>query len=377
MTMWSKNIRYDDPLLERISHPDLGEVYRKWEAGERLNLSDGLICLETEDLLGLGQMALVARQARFGNQAFYVVNHHLNYTNVCKNDCKFCAFHRPPGSPDGYIITPREAAARIAASPMEGLREVHLVGGCSPDLDLDYYLDLLKAVSRARPGVRLKAFTAVEVDHIAQRAGLSWTETLTVLKEAGLSAMPGGGAEVFSPRIRDLLFPRKIDSQSWLMIHGEAHRLGIHTNATMLFGHMETPTERIEHLLRLRAQQDETKGFQAFIPLPFLPANTALAHLPGPSGVEILKTIAVSRLILDNIPHLKAYWVMLGLKLTQTALHFGADDLEGTIIQEKIAHQAGAETVQGLNRVELEDMIIEAGFRPVERDTFHHTVVAS
>ena len=209
---------------------------------------------------------------------------------------------------------------------------------------------------------------------MAKKAGLSWEETLQRLVGAGLDAMPGGGAEIFSERLRQLLFPRKTNSHDWLKIHGIAHKMGVKTNATMLFGHLETHRERIEHLLRLRDQQDETGGFQAFVPLPFLPANTGLDHLPGPGGIEILKTLSVSRLILDNLPHLKAYWVMLGLKLTQVALHFGADDLEGTIVQEKIAHQAGAQTAPGLTRHELETMIIEAGFQPAERDTFHQAV---
>ncbi len=377
MTSRSKNIF--DKAFDPTGSPDpaLARVQRKLRAGGRFDAEDGLACLETRDLIGLGRMAMDDRTARFGNQTFYVVNHHLNYTNICKNNCRFCAFHRAPGASGGYTLDPAEAAEKIAGSRMEGLREVHIVGGCNPALGLDYYLDLLRSLSRARPGIRLKAFTAVEVDHIARTAGLSWRDTLIALREAGLSAIPGGGAEVFSDRVRARLFPEKIDGRAWLAIHGEAHRLGVPTNATLLFGHMETPEERIRHLLRLRAQQDETGGFQAFIPLPFLPANTGLHHLPGPTGVEILKTLAVSRLILDNIPHIKAYWVMLGIKLTQIAQYFGADDLEGTVVQENIAHQAGAGTAQGLAQSDLKAMIREAGFSPVERDTFHHRAAAS
>jgi aminodeoxyfutalosine synthase len=374
MTERSTNFFVNHVDLAHITDPNLVNIGRKLQAGERVALEDGLACLKTTDLLGLGQLALAAKRARFGDQVFYIVNHHLNYTNICENRCTFCAFHRAPGSKESYLLTPREAAKKIAESPMEGLKEVHLVGGCAPDLDLAYYLELLRSISKARPGLRLKAFTAVEVAHMAEKAGLSWEETLERLVEAGLNAMPGGGAEIFSERVRELLFPRKIDSHGWLKIHGIAHGLGVKTNATMLFGHVETHRERIDHLLRLREQQDKTGGFQAFIPLPFLPANTGLDHLPGPGGIEILKTISVSRLILDNLPHLKAYWVMMGLKLTQTALHFGADDLEGTIVQEKIAHQAGAQTAVGLTRDELETMIIEAGFQPAERDTFHQVV---
>jgi aminodeoxyfutalosine synthase len=248
------------------------------------------------------------------------------------------------------------------------------VGGCHPHLEMGYYRELLMALCGTKPGLKLKAFTAVEIDHIAVKAGTSSLECLKQLKADGLSAMPGGGAEVFSERIRESLFPRKISADRWLEIHGEAHSLGIGTNATLLFGHMETLEERIEHLLRLRRQQDSTKGFRAFIALPFHPENTPLAHLPGPTGVDILKTIATARLILDNFSHIKAYWVMLGLKLTQAALHFGADDLEGTIVKERIAHQAGAATVPGLTRNRLVEMIKEAGLVPVQRDTFHQPI---
>jgi aminodeoxyfutalosine synthase len=343
-------------------------------AGQRLDFADGMTCLGTPDLLGLGSLASVARRKRFGNRAFYVVNHHLNYTNICINGCKFCAFHRLQGAADGYLLSPDEAAARIADSGMEGLKEVHLVGAINPNTDFSYYVNLLRALKAVSSDLRLKAFTAVEIYHISRLAGLSWAECLAALQEAGLSALPGGGAEVFSERVRQQLFPSKIDAETWLAIHGTAHALGIGSNATLLFGHIETPAERVQHLVRLREQQDQTEGFKAFIPLVFHAPNTSLAHLPGPTGVDILKTIATARLMLDNIPHIKAYWVMLGLKLAQIALHFGADDLEGTIVQEKITHEAGAETAVGLHRSDLEDLIRDAGFQPVERDTFHQAI---
>ncbi|HVO84705.1 MAG TPA: aminofutalosine synthase MqnE [Syntrophobacteria bacterium] len=358
-------------LVDKFRDSGLREIARKLERGERLQREDGLICFETTDLCGLGQLALAVKKHWYENRAFFIANHHLNYTNVCENRCRFCAFHRPLGSPGGYAMTPEEAARRIAESPVPELREVHLVGGCHPDLDLSYYLDLLRAIARARPGVRLKAFTAVEIAHMARKTGLSSHECLSRLKEAGLVAMPGGGAEVFSDRLRDELFPNKIDAQEWLAIHATAHRLGIKTNATLLFGHLETRAERVDHLIRLREQQDESSGFQAFIALPFHPANTPLKDLSGPTGVDILKTIATARLLLDNIPHIKAYWVMLGPKLTQTALYFGADDLEGTIVHERIAHEAGARTETGLTVAELVELIREAGCEPLERDTFH------
>lgn len=366
-----------DDLLNRITDETLAEVGRRFFAGSRLGLTDGLACLETSDLVGLGTLASAARRARFGDQAFYVANHHINYTNICVNGCRFCAFHRSEGSPEGYLLSPDEVADQIRRSGVSELKEVHLVGAINPKPDFAYYLNLLRAIKRVGPDVSIKAFTAVEIDHISKRASLSWTDCLAALRDAGLDALPGGGAEVFSERVQRELFPAKINANTWLAIHAAAHRLGIGTNATLLFGHIETPEERIEHLLRLRTQQDETGGFRAFIPLVFHPGNTLMSDVKGPTGVEILKTIAVARLILSNIPHVKAYWIMLGLKLAQTALHFGADDLEGTIVAEKIAHQAGAETAVGLTREDLEQLIRSAGLRPAERDTFHQTIRAA
>jgi aminodeoxyfutalosine synthase len=361
----------------RIVDPALLQVSRKLSNADRLDLADGIACLETPDLLGLAALANQVRRARFGDRAFYVVNHHLNYTNICSNRCRFCAFHRAEGSPDGYLLSPLEAANRICSSSPPDLKEVHVVGAINPEPDFSYYVDLLAAITAAAPNAHLKAFTAVEIDHIARTAGLSWSDCLVALRDAGLSALPGGGAEVFSERVRRLLFPSKISAETWLAIHATAHRLGIGTNATLLFGHIETLTERIEHLLRLRDQQDETGGFRAFIPLPFHARSTELAHVSGPTGIEILKLIATARLILDNIAHIKAYWVMLGLKLSQTALHFGADDLEGTVVSESIAHEAGAVTSMGLTRAELEALIVDAGFIPTERDSFHQMVAVA
>ena len=366
-----------DVVLEHITDPAIQTIGQKLIRDERLTPKDGLACFNTRDLIGLGQIASAVKQSRYGDKAFFISNHHLNYTNVCENKCRFCAFHRAPDSKDAYTYTPEEAAALIAQSPVADLREVHVVGGCHPHLDFNYYTDLLKALTQAKSGLKLKAFTAVEIDHMASRAGISSLECLKELKGAGLSAMPGGGAEVFSERVRKALFPRKIPADRWLQIHGEAHNLGIGTNATLLFGHMETLEERVVHLFRLRDQQDRSGGFKAFIALPFHPGNTPLAHLPGPTGVDILKTIATARLILDNIDHIKAYWVMLGPKLTQTALHFGADDLEGTIVKERIAHQAGAATAAGLTRKRLVELIEEAGLAPEQRDTFHRPIQES
>ncbi len=363
-----------DIVLDGITDPAIRTVGRKLIKHERLEPKDGLACFNTTDLIGLGQLASAVKQSRYGNKAFFISNHHLNYTNVCENRCRFCAFHRAPDSKDAYTYSPEEAAELIAQSPVADLREIHLVGGCHPHLEFDYYTALLKALIRAKPDLKLKAFTAVEIDHMASTAGISSLDCLKRLKDAGLSAMPGGGAEVFSERVREALFPNKISADRWLEIHGEAHGLGVGTNATLLFGHMESLEERVMHLFRLREQQDISKGFKAFIALPFHPKNTPLDHLPGPTGVDILKTIATARLMLDNIDHIKAYWVMLGPKLTQTALHFGADDLEGTIVKERIAHQAGAATAIGLTRKRLVELIEEAGLVPEQRDTFHKPI---
>lgn len=363
-----------EDILPRFTDSALRTVAEKVFSGSRLDLTDGLTCLQTSDLLGLGATAHWAKRRRYGDNVFFVVNHHLNYTNICGNKCRFCAFHRAKEAEDAYLLSPQEAADQIRSTNLAGLREVHLVGGINPDPDFSYYIDLLRALRGAAPNLELKAFTAVEIDHIAKKGHLSWSECLSKLKEAGLSALPGGGAEVFSERIRQKLFPNKIPADEWLGVHGTAHSLGIGTNATLLFGHMETLEERVAHFIRLREQQDSSKGFRAFIPLVFHPRNTAMAKLTGPDGVDILKTIATSRLMLDNFPHIKSYWIMLGRKMAQTALHFGADDLEGTVVHEKITHQAGAETAVGLSRKELEGMIVDAGFDPVERDTFHQAV---
>lgn len=363
--------------LSRLTDPALEGPASRVLAGERLTFEDGLALLRSPDLLGVGSLALHARRQRHGDKAFFIANHHLNYTNICVNGCKFCAFQRPEGHADGYLMTPEEAAQRIASAEMDDLREVHLVGAINPNPGLDYYLEMLTRLTAARPDIKLKAFTAVEIDNIAQRAGLGIRETLERLYVAGLRAMPGGGAEVFSDRVRERLFPNKIDSHRWLEIHGIAHGLGIGTNATLLFGHIETLEERVTHFIKLREQQDASGGFKAFIPLAFHPANTEIGRLPGPSGVDILKTIACARLMLDNFEHIKAYWIMLGPKLAQVALSFGADDMEGTIVREEITHQAGAATAKGMSRAELIELIREAGFTPFERDTFHRQVEAA
>jgi aminodeoxyfutalosine synthase len=355
-----------------VSDQALGPVAEKLRRGERLSNADGLALMRSRDLLGLGSLAHAARLAKNDRLAYYVLNRHLDYSNICINKCSFCAFWRDEGQERAFLLSPGEAAAKAAEHPHLTVDELHIVGSCHPSLGLDYYLNLLRAVRAARPLATLKAFTPVEIDHLARISGLAVPELLGRLLAAGLAAMPGGGAEVFSPRIRDKLCPQKISGARWLEVSAEAHSLGIPTNATMLYGHIETPEERVEHLLALRDQQDTSGGFSAFIPLAFHPANTGLDDLSASTGLDDLRVIAASRLLLDNFPHIKAYWVMLGPKLAQLALHFGADDLDGTIVEERISHMAGATTAQWLTEADLRRMIKAAGFTPMRRDSFYN-----
>jgi len=355
----------------------LGSVCEKVRAGERLSLEDGEALFQCSDLGAVGALAHAARARLHGDRAYYVLNQHINYSNICVNGCRFCAFGRERGDAKAFELSVEDILEKVRQRLDEPLAEIHIVGGCHPGLPLSYYEDVLREIRKLRPAASLKAFTAVEIAHFARLAGISTLEVLLRLKEAGLSMLPGGGAEVFSPRVREILCPRKIDGREWLRVAGEAHEAGIPTNATLLYGHLETRRERLEHLAALREQQDETGGFTCFIPLPFQPANTKVTGVEPTTGVEDLKTVAVSRLMLDNIPHVKAYWIMLTVKLAQVALHFGADDFDGTVIEEKIGHMAGAESEQALTRSELERVIREGGFRPVERDCFFNAVTAS
>ena len=354
--------------------PNLHAIHRKISAGERLSFEDGMTLYGSHDLPGIGRLADQVRRRLHDDKVFYIVNRHLNYTNICKNLCRFCAFARPIGADGGFAMSLDEAKTWVLAHPEKTVHEIHIVGGLNPALPMDYYLDLLRTVRKARPEAVIKAFTAVEIDHLAKISGKSLREVISSLKEAGLGMLPGGGAEIMSERIHALLFPEKIDGSRWLEITEAVHEAGIPTNATMLYGHLETIEERVAHLLKLRSLQDKTSGFLAFIPLAFHAKNTTLSHLPPTTAVDDLKTIAVARLLLDNIPHIKAYWVMIGEKLAQTALFFGADDLDGTIVEEKISHTAGATSAKGLTRAELTRLITAAGFSPVERDSFYHPV---
>jgi aminodeoxyfutalosine synthase len=336
-----------------------------------LSLSEAAALAQEAELHWLGQLANAVRERRHGDCAYFINNRHINYTNVCVSQCSFCAFCRAPEAADAYVLglegierLGREAAAGEAV-------ELHVVGGLHPDLPLSYYLEMLARLREAAPEVTLKAFSAVEIAHLARREGLSVEEVLRRMKEVGLGMLPGGGGEIFAERVRREVCPNKADAEAYLAVHRTAHRLGVPSNATMLYGHIETMEERLEHLVRLRELQDETGGLAAFVPLAFQPERTGLSHLPGPTGLDDLRTIALSRLMLDNVPHIKAYWVTLGPKMAQVALWYGADDLDGTIGEERVAHEAGAAAPTSMTLEELEALIVEARRKPVRRDAFY------
>lgn len=359
----------------------LSSIHEKVLAGRRLSFDDGLALFDCPDITAVGALALHARCRLHGRKAFYVVNRQINYTNVCVNGCTFCAFRRDAeNEPGAFALSKEDILARLKNADQSSLRldELHIVGGCHPGLRLDWFEDVLRAVRAANPDLPIKAFTPVEIEHFARLEGIGSLEVLKRLKAAGLVMMPGGGAEIFDETLRPQICPHKADAAAWLRISGEAHGLGIKTNCTMLFGHLENAAQRVDHLCRLREQQDKSGGFTCFIPLPFLTENSRL-KLPeerlGPQrGLDQLRTVAVSRLLLDNIPHIKAYWIMLGPKLAQTALWYGADDLDGTIVEEHIGHMAGAQSSQGLTISELESMIGESGFEPVRRNAVFETL---
>jgi len=358
----------------KITDTRLGPVAAKILAGERLNAEDGVALYQSHDLLALGWLANHVREKKHGNICYYNVNRHINPTNVCVAHCRLCAFGRSPDAPGAYTFALDEIYKRAAEGVAEGATEFHIVGGLHPDLHFEYYLELIRGLKQRFPEVHLKAFTMVEVGYYARISKLSIRDTLLAMKDAGVDSLPGGGAEIFHPRVRKVICDHKVSGQMWLQIARTAHEIGLRSNATMLYGHIETPEERVDHLLQLRDMQDKTHGFVTFIPLAFHPANTALSHLPGPTGIDDLKMVAVSRLMLDNFDHIKAYWVMLTPRIAQVALRFGADDLDGTVVEEKIYHDAGATTPEHLTRAELERLIRAAGRVPVERDTRYNPV---
>jgi aminodeoxyfutalosine synthase len=356
----------DDPRLEAIAERVAG--------GERLSAEDALVLYQTGDILAVGWLANSVRERMHGDKTYFNVNRHINPTNVCVAACRLCAFGKKKDAPGAYTMALEEAFQTAASGYTEAVTEFHIVGGLHPDLPFQYFLDLVSGLKQRFPQVHLKAFTMVEVAYLAKRAKLTIRQTLEQLKAAGVDSLPGGGAEIFADRVRHIICDHKIDGDDWLECARTAHQIGLKSNATMLYGHVENDADRVDHLLKLRALQDDTGGFQTFIPLAFHPDNTPLQHLPRTTGMLDIKQIAVSRLVLDNFPHVKAYWQMMTPKIAQISLRFGADDLDGTVIEEKIYHDAGASTPQGLRRQELIRLIREAGREPIERDTLYRPV---
>jgi aminodeoxyfutalosine synthase len=344
-------------------------------SGERLTLDDGLYLYSPAVHLNeLGELANLVRERKNGNFAYYNINTHLNATNVCVYRCIFCAFRSDLREPKGYLMSDEQILARGQEAVDAGCTEMHIVGGLHHQKKFDWYLNLIRILHEAYPRLHLKGWTAVEINWFTHLTKSSVRDVLVELKQAGLGSLPGGGAEIFHPEVRDKICEHKADARNWLEIHRTAHELGLRTNATMLYGHIENAYHRVDHLLRLRELQDETGGFQTFIPLAFHPENTKLDHIKKPSALLDLRTVAVSRLMLDNFDHLKAYWIMLGIGTAQTALAYGADDLDGTVRHELIYHDAGAKTPEILSVEEIRRLITEAGREPVERDTLYHRV---
>jgi aminodeoxyfutalosine synthase len=353
----------------------LKEIEKKVLDGARLSLEDGVYLYSPEvPLHELGRLANVVRERLHGNVAYYNINTHLNATNVCVYRCTFCAFRSDLRDPKGYLMSDAEVLERGKEATENGCTEMHIVGGLHHQKDFDWYVGILRILHQAYPRLHLKAWTAVELNWFEFLTKKSTREVLEILLEAGLGSLPGGGAEIFHPEIRDQICEHKADARVWLDIHRVAHEMGIRSNCTMLYGHLENAFHRIDHLCRLRELQDETGGFQTFIPLAFHPDNTGLAHIRKPSSLMDLRTMAISRLMLDNIPHLKAYWIMLGIGTAQTALAYGADDLDGTVRHELIYHDAGATTPELLSVEAIRRLILEAGRTPVERDTLYRPV---
>jgi len=353
----------------------ISNIEEKVYSGDRLSFDDGLFLEEHVDLLTLGRLANIVRERKNGNLAFYNTNIHLNPTNVCVYRCVFCAFRADLKAERAYTFTDDMIRERAKEAKAAGATEIHVVGGLHHQKPFEWYVNVVRVIHEAVPSLHIKAWTGVEINWFSFLTKKPYKWVLEQLLDAGLGSMPGGGAEIFDTEIREQICEHKADSQSWIDIHRAAHELGLRTNATMLYGHLEKARHRIDHLCRLRELQDDTGGFQTFIPLAFHPENTGLDHLRKPSGLTDLKTIAISRLMLDNFDHIKAYWIMLGEKIAQTALSFGADDLDGTVVHELIYHDAGAKTPEGLTVAQIHAMIEEAGRDPVERDTLYRKVI--
>jgi len=357
-----------------IEDSRLRPILDKVLASESLTFEDGVTLYRSHDLLAVGYMANYVREKLHGDTTYFNVNRHINPTDVCVASCRLCAFGKRVRDERAYTMSLDEVWHRAGEGWNEAVTEFHIVGGLHPELSLEWFCEMIRGLKQRFPQVHLKAFTMVEVAYLAKRAKLPILDTLLKLKEAGVDSLPGGGAEIFSERVRRIICDHKIDGSEWLETAKLAHQIGLKSNCTMLYGHLETEEDRVDHLLKLRGVQRETGGFQTFIPLAFHPANTALDHLPTTTGFDDLKNIAIARLMLDNIPHIKAYWIMMTPRIAQIALRFGADDVDGTVVEEKIYHDAGATTTQSMRRGELLRLIREAGREPVERDTLYRPV---
>ncbi len=359
----------------RAVTPSLEPIREKVEAGERLTAAEAESLWDPAlDLHELGELANLVRERKNGNLAYYNINTHLNPTNVCVYRCTFCAFRADLREERGYWMTDEQILERGREAVSAGSTEMHIVGGLHHQKDYDWYLNIIRILHEAYPTLHLKAWTPVEINWFCHLTKRSKLEILTGMKEAGLGSLPGGGAEIFHPEVRDKICEHKADTREWFEIHRIAHSLGLRSNATMLYGHIENAFHRTDHLIKLRDLQDETGGFQTFIPLAFHPDNTRLDHIPKPSAAMSLRTMAISRLVLDNFDHLKAYWIMLGIGTAQAALAYGADDIDGTVRHELIYHDAGAETPEILSVEQIQRLIREAGREPIERDTLYRRV---
>jgi aminodeoxyfutalosine synthase len=380
-------IAQDNAIQIFPTAPLLEPIVEKVMNGERLSAEDGMVLYETPDLWSVCSLANHVRMRLHGNKAYYNINRHINYSNVCALSCKFCDFYRKKDQEGAYEYSVEDIQKETKGAMDSGATEIHMVGGLHPWLPFSYYTDILEAIKEIAPAIHIKAFTAVEIVHLARiskrgRDGLDGiSSVIQDLIDSGLGSLPGGGAEVFDDRVHDEAFRGKIRGQQWMDVHRAAHELGIHSNATMLYGHIESRRERITHMILLREEQDRVEqnetqaGFQAIIPLPFIPGVSELAHLPGPCGLENVRTIAISRLMLDNIPHVKAFWIMQTLHMAQHMLQCGADDIDGTVVWYDITKVSTSTTHQECSVADLRRAIVDAGFTPVERDTLYRTVI--
>lgn len=356
----------------------LADIFEKVKANERLTFEDGVRLLKSNDIFAIGQMADLVRKRKNGDNVSFILNTHLNYTNVCYLGCKLCAFGLGPDDPNSYTLSLTKIEEKVIGLEEKGFKEIHIVGGVNPKLPFDYYLDMIKIIKKYNPNIHVQAFTAVELDYIAKISNLTIDETLINLQQAGLGSILGGGAEIFDHEIRQIISGHKTNAKRWFEIHEITHKLGMKSNASLIYGHIEKPEHIIDHLIRLRELQDKTGGFNSFFAFSFHPDNTQLAHeynITGETtGIYDLKILAVARLMLDNFPHIRAFWMAIGQKLAQVSLHFGVDDLDGTVMEEEIFHSAGSQASQMVPKNSFIKMIKEAGRIPVERDTLYNTI---